>query len=312
MAFGIIRARNLSAGDIGTTDKHNARKYSTPEEYPKNIKINHPYYADYRRENHEDYLGKNETTLQESLDFRLKKNNVKGIRKNSNLGIEYVCTINDKKAWDKYSFSGFVANTQTWLEDRHGKNSVIATYSHEDESNPHVHFVVVPLVKKEINWKNKNGQGVRTETRLNTREFTGGRDKLRALQDDYFSHLSERYGVGEDNKLGVPLYRGTRVEHQFREYSQQTNDEIGVLRNELANLTEELAISKKQFEIDLKQADFKQKEIDFNNKIKIDNDKTRKNWGQKGLRDNPVIFHTEKEHQNAEKREVKKSRRFRL
>ena len=39
MAFGIVRARNLSAGDISGTDKHNARRYLSEKEYPENIKI---------------------------------------------------------------------------------------------------------------------------------------------------------------------------------------------------------------------------------------------------------------------------------
>ena len=302
MGFGIIRARNLSAGDISGTDKHNARRYSSEKEYPENIKAGGQNSTTYQTEKHEDYLYKNEINLQEALDIRLKENNVKGIRKNSNLAIEYVCTINDQKAWEKYNFSGFVSNTQKWLEDRHGKDSVIATYSHEDESNPHVHFVVVPLEEKEVKWKNKKSQGVRTETRLNTRKFTGGRDKLRGLQDDYYNHLVQRYGAGKDNKFGVPLYRGTKASEQFQEYSQQTDHKIGALRNELRNIDDDVLRKKKELEIAKKQAELKQKQFDFDNKSKRKNEYNRKNWQNKGTRDNPTIFHTEKEPSKKEKK----------
>ena len=299
MGFGIIRARNLSAGAISRTDKHNARWYSSEKEYPENIKIKGKNDTKYQTEQHEDYLLKNEITLQEALDIRLKENNVKGIRKNSNLAIEDVCTINDKKAWERCFFSGFVSNTQTWLEDRQGKNSIIATYSHLDESNPHVHFVVAPLVTKQVKWKNKKGQGVRTETRLNTREHTGGRKKLSKLQDDYYSHLIQRYGAGENNELGVPLYRGTLASEQFIAYSQQTDHEIGALRNQLENINSEVLQREKEFKIIRKQAEFKERQRTFESQNKKRNEYNRKNWQNKGVKDNLTIFHTQ------EKKETK-------
>lgn len=292
MAFGIIRARNLSAGDIASTDKHNARRYSSEKEYPENIKVDGRNEALYQTEKHEDYLYKDEITLQEALDIRLKENNVKGIRKNSNVAIEYVCTINDKKAWNAYSFEGYVSNTQTWIEDRHGKNSVIATYKHEDESNPHVHFVVVPLEEKVVKWKNKQGSGERKETRLNTRDFTGGRDKLRGLQDDYFQHLGDRYGL-QGEKLGVPLFRGTKVEFQHKEYSNQTDHELGVLRDELSQTNDQVLKLGIELEIARKNAEKLKKEGAYQNEIKKSQEYKRKNWQNKGVRDNQTIFHTE-------------------
>ena len=201
MAFGLIRARNLSAADISSTDIHNARRYETKEQYPVNVPLEKRNDAfiktEYILENHEDYLGKRETTLAEAIEERLKINEVKGIKSNSNLAIEYVVGINDKKAWDNYNFDGFVSNTKQWLERRHGKDSVVAVYSHLDESNPHAHIIVVPIEKKIVKWKNTKGSGERTESRLNTRDYTGGREKLRGLQNDYFEHLTQRYDGGK-------------------------------------------------------------------------------------------------------------------
>ena len=37
MAFGLIRVRNLAAADIASTDKHNARRYTSKEHYPDNV-----------------------------------------------------------------------------------------------------------------------------------------------------------------------------------------------------------------------------------------------------------------------------------
>jgi hypothetical protein len=164
MAFGLIRVRNLAAADIASTDKHNARRYASIEKYPDNVpmeKRNDDFInVKYESASNSEYLNKTETDLAQVIDERLKINQVKGIKSNSNLAIEYVIGINDLKAWDNYEFSGFVSNSKKWLEDRHGKNSVVAIYSHLDESNPHAHIIVVPIEKKIIKWKNTNGETI--------------------------------------------------------------------------------------------------------------------------------------------------------
>jgi hypothetical protein len=300
MAFGLIRARNLSAADICSTDIHNARRYETKEQYPPNVPLEKRddrfIKTEYVLENHEDYLGKKETTLAEAIEGRLKINDVKGIRKNSNLAIEYVIGINDKKAWDNYSFDGFVNQISQWLEERHGLNSVVAVYSHDDESNPHAHIVVVPVEEKTVKWKNQQGSGERIEKRLNTRDFTGGREKLRDLQNDYFEYLTKRFDGGK--KLGLELFRGTLVENQAKEYVERTNHEIGELRSVLANLSDKNAknivlsqINGKEVEIALKQIELKKEENRRSGE--------RKGlWKLKGIKDNQDIFHSKTEREN--------------
>lgn len=289
MAFGIIRARNLSAGDISSTDKHNARKYESREEFPENIDPEGKRYEVYLMQGSE-FLDEQQRSLENVVRSRIAEQNVRGIKSNSNLAIEYVATINDKKAWEHYSPSGFFSNVSQWLEERHGKESVVAIYEHYDESNPHAHFVVVPVAEKKIKWKNSKGSGERTEKHLNTRDFTGGREKLRALQDDFFKHLS---GYGE--KLGVPIYRGTLVENQKREYIQQTVAEIGKLRAKLSDMANEVEKARLNHEILQKQEQAALNEAELKN---IESGKFRggRNWAAKGTRDNPSseIFHTPK------------------
>jgi len=287
MAFGIIRARNLRAGDIASTDKHNARKYDKVEDFPSNIDPKGDRHEVYLKPE-SDFLYKHETNLEEVIQERIRDEGVKGIRSNSNLAIEYVATINDKKAWDHYNPSGFFANTSKWLEERHGKGSVIAMYEHYDESNPHAHFIVVPIAEKNIKWKNSKGEGERKEKHLNTRDFTGGRDKLRALQDDFFTHLTEFYG----KKLGVPIYRGTLVEHQTKQYIEQTVAEIGKLRDKLRGITNE------QDKVEVYREILKKQEEKILNEVKLKNlengkFKSGRNWENKGTRDNPKgdLFH---------------------
>lgn len=306
MAFGLIRARNLSAADISSTDIHNARRYDNKQQYPPNVPLEKRddffIKTDYIFENKETYLRKEETTLAEAIEERLKIHEVKGIKSNSNLAIEYVVGINDKKAWDNYFFSGFVSNTKQWLEERHGKDSVVAVYSHLDESNPHAHIIVVPIEKKIVKWKNTKGSGERTENRLNTRDYTGGREKLRGLQNDYFEHLTKRYAGGK--KLGLELFRGTLVENQTKKYIEQTNHEIGELRTVLASLNNDIAKNIVRGQILEKQRILALKGVDLKKEEDRRNSENKNLWKLKGTKDNPSIFHgkTSAEEKSGEKK----------
>jgi hypothetical protein len=295
MAFGLIRVRNLSAADISSTDKHNARRYETKEQYPDNVPFEkrEDKFIDvqYLEGQKSEYLHKEESNLNKAINKRLEEKQVKGIKSNSNIAIEYVVGISDVKAWNYYEFSGFLSNTKKWLEDRHGIGSVVAIYSHQDESNPHAHIVVVPIETKTIKWKNKHGSGEREENRLNTRDYTGGREKLRELQNDWFKHLTQRYKGGKS--FGLELFRGTLVENQLKQYVQQTNHEIGELRTIYSNLTNEI-------DKDTLRARILEKERFMAlNQIKLKEEEDRKQnqkkdlWKLKGTKDNPDIFHGE-------------------
>lgn len=226
MAFGICRVRNLKMGDLASTDQHNFRLYESVEDYPPNIDPEKKFSARYILEDEADFSYPGETSLQDAVQFRLDKKNVKGVRKNSRVALEYILTINDQTAWENYSPSGFFSSAEKWIEDRHGKGSVVHVAEHYDESNPHMHIVVVPVIEKEVRYKNRFGEGTRTEVRLNTSDFTDGRDKLRQLQDDY-----HKFVKGFEEKMGVEFFRGTLVENQTREYVQQTDHRIGKVRS---------------------------------------------------------------------------------
>tara|TARA_R110000850_G_C9991609_1_gene467093 strand:- start:2748 stop:3668 length:921 start_codon:yes stop_codon:yes gene_type:complete len=293
MAFGIIRARNLQSGDLASTDLHNARRYESAEHYPKNIDPKREIDANFLLPN-SDYLDKSQTTLAQAVQARIEAEGVTGIRKNTNVAIEYVATINDQRAWQQYTPAAFFANTQKWLEKRHGKGSVVAVFEHYDESNPHAHFVVVPIIEKSVKWKNRRGEGERTEKRLNVRDHTGGPDKLRDLQNGYFRHLVETYGAGKNNKLGVPIYRGTLVENQTREYIEATDVRIGRLRAQLATISNSEARKSLEEQINFRVAEKAVKEAKLSH-IEQQKAEKGKKWAFKGTKDNPDIFHGQKE-----------------
>jgi hypothetical protein len=234
MAYGLIRVRRISMDDISSTEKHNFRLYENENDMPKNINKTD---SDFGFTGSYVYLGNEERepekgSLKKVIEDKIKLENVKGIRKNSSVALEYSLGINDMKVWENYSPKGFFANATKWIEERHGKGSVVAVSHHFDESNPHAHIIVVPTKEKEVKWKNKNGKGVRTEVRLNTREFTSQKKDLSKLQDDY-----HKFVKGFEMKMGVEFYRGTKAEHQLKIYSDLTDHKLGELRAKRSDLS---------------------------------------------------------------------------
>ena len=215
---------------------------------PANIKVSQ---LDNTNESFGIEEGTEKRKLAEVINQRLKNHQIK-LKKNQNCAIEFVVGASSD-FWDKYSPIGHFANTKTWLEERYGEGSVVAKREHYDELNPHCHFIVVPIVDKEIKWKNRNGSGSRIESRMSIREITGGREKLRLLQDDYFAFIAP-YGA----KYGIEFKRGNlKAKNTLDQYTKHTNYELGEIRLKLASIKDEkekltllLGLSEKVSEIE--------------------------------------------------------------
>lgn len=231
MAFGLIRVRELSAREIGSADIHNARKYDElGMETPSNIKQeksgnNHVFYGT-------PYDGATEGNLNDFVNKRIKEANCK-VKSNSVKALEFVVGASPE-FYDVYSPSGHFSNCYNWLADRYGRENIVAHYDHYDESNPHAHFIVVPIVSKEIKWKNAKGEGKKLENRLCARDLTGTKEKLSQLQTDYYEFIKD-FG-----RNGVEFYRGTKASNQLKHYTQKTSAELGYLRSDLKQIEREL------------------------------------------------------------------------
>lgn len=246
MAFGYIRLRNLNPSKIEGTEKHNERIYPDGK-VPKNInseetKWNGKEYFLSWTEDQKKFSqhAPEEMTLAQVIDHRLNQHNIK-LKSNQNCAIEFVVGAS-KDFWEKYTPDGHFSNCHKFLENKYGKGSVVAKSSHLDETNPHCHFIVVPIQEKEIKWKNRSGLGSRKESRLAIREATGGREKLRTLQDDYFKFI-EPYG----RRFGVEFKRGKLKERGERDkYIKYTNHELTEFTTQLNAITSDLSNAKEK------------------------------------------------------------------
>lgn len=230
MAFGIIRVREISASEVGATDIHNGRKY---EEYgikaPDNLDGTDNHSTFYLTNGFE----RDNCNLKDVIDSRIEEAGCK-VKSNSVVALEFVVSAS-KEFFEKYSASGHFSNCHKWLEDRYGMDNVVAMYTHNDETTPHAHFIVVPIVEKSVKWKNQKGEGEKIESRLCARDLTGNKEKLENLQDDYFTFI-KKFG----DSCGVPFYRGTKASNQLKEYTKKTDHTLGKLRYVMEALEEKI------------------------------------------------------------------------
>jgi hypothetical protein len=240
MAYAQIRVKSLDTGSISATDIHNARKYEDIG-LPVPANIN----SEFSRQNSYRYFdedNESELSLKQLINKREKDMNVKAIRKNSIHAIELVVSVSDKQFFegDKkaniggYSPEGFASVVQQeFLNKMLGSTNVIARYIHHDESKPHVHFVVTPIIEKKVHWKNQRSEGTRIENRLDAQNFIGGKEKLRELQQSFYEFCKQRF------QNYAEFYRGIKAEEQKKEYIQRVNYKLGQYRAKLASLTNE-------------------------------------------------------------------------
>lgn len=283
MAYAQIRVKSLNAGDIRNTEIHNSRLYENLGiDVPDNIDMllsekNRVMVFD------DDIKECGSLSLQEAINKREKNIQVMGIKKNSIHALEIVVSVSDinffesERNPERYSAEAFADKVQTFfLNPMFGADNVIASYVHKDESKPHAHFIVLPCVEKEIRWKNKTGEGKRKEMRLDAQKYIGGKDKLRQLQQSFFEFCQK---LESNSGREIRFYRGTLAEYQTREYTQQTNAEIGKLRTELSEIKTEAERKEIIAKIERKQSEFEKEISRLNEKqAKVEADRNRPSY----------------------------------
>lgn len=151
-------------------------------------------------------------------------------RKNSVVALEYVVSASREYFANCEDPAAFLKDAARFVVQKHGKSNVISINFHFDEGNPHAHIIVLPITSKRVKWKNKHGEGERLEQRLCARDFTGGKELLRKLQQEYYEFCT-KYNTDK-----VTFYRGTKAEEQLKNYTKRTNHLLNTIRNVIENV----------------------------------------------------------------------------
>ena len=209
MSFAILRTAKLkSFGEIGGSLSHNYRDRPTPNANPQQTPQN-----EHSLKNAESVM----TAIKEKLPEKRRKDAV--------LCVEYLITASpDWIGWNKLDEQKYFSDAKKWLEDKHGKDNVIATTIHRDESTPHMIAYVVPLV----------------EGKLNAKKFLGGRQKLSDMQTDFAKSVGEPLGL-------VRGLEGSKAEHQtIKRYYTNIDTAVKMLPDVSIDLPEKKLLESKE------------------------------------------------------------------
>ena len=209
MSFAILRTAKLkSFGEIGGSLSHNYRNRSTPNADPQLTQKN-----EHSLKNAESVM----TAIKEKLPEKRRKDAV--------LCVEYLITASpDWIGWNKLDEQKYFSDAKKWLEDKHGKDNVIATTIHRDESTPHMIAYVVPLV----------------DGKLNAKKFLGGRQKLSDMQTDFAKSVGEPLGL-------VRGLEGSKAEHQtIKQYYSNINTAVKISPDIVLDVPEKRLLESKE------------------------------------------------------------------
>lgn len=133
-------------------------------------------------------------------------------RKDAVLAVEYVMTASPEW-WNEATprqQAEFFARSEQWLENKYGKDRVVAAVVHRDEAAPHLSAFVVPLTQ---------------DGRLSAKEFIGGRSKMRDDQSTYAESV-KKLGL----ERGIEGSRATHqtVQHYYESINRGTRSQVSI------------------------------------------------------------------------------------
>ena len=189
MAYAIYRTAKLgSFGEIGGSLSHTYRTRNTPN-------------AD------ENKAHLNEHSLQTyNSCFEAIKNSIpEKRRKNAVLCIEHLITASpDWNGWGTKKEEEFFKKSLEFLNNKYGKENVIACSIHRDETTPHLIVYVVPIDEK-------GG--------LNAKKWLGGRSKLSQTQTDFANEVKN---LGLERGLENSKARHKTIKQFYAEIEKPT------------------------------------------------------------------------------------------
>ncbi|WP_130082503.1 MobV family relaxase, partial [Escherichia coli] len=126
--------------------------------------------------------------------------------------VEYVMTASPEW-WNEATprqQAEFFARSEQWLENKYGKDRVVAAVVHRDEATPHLSAFVVPLTK---------------DGRLSAKEFIGGRAKMRNDQTTYAESV-KMLGL----ERGIEGSRATHqtVQHYYESLNRGVRNQVSI------------------------------------------------------------------------------------
>lgn len=219
-----MRIKKLhSNSNVGGAISHHLRTRETDNADPELMKNNWFFPNDYPT----DQNGKTDKSVNADLQFRkdqqqkamamYKKRLPEKVRKNGVRAVEFMMTVSPEVMQRKdFNATKYLNACSNWAREKFGKENIFFIAYHRDETTPHVSLLLTPI--------DENGK-------LNARKFFGGRDKMSALQDDFYNSVGKEFGLDRGIK-------GSKAKHQtIKSYYEKQNQKD----QELEKLAEDIS-----------------------------------------------------------------------
>ncbi|TJN46595.1 plasmid recombination enzyme [Escherichia coli] len=195
--YAIMRCKKLTGmGSVASALQHCYRERETPNADAERTPENYCSVS----QSADEAMGK----LRELVPEKRRKDAV--------LAVEYVMTASPEW-WNEATprqQAEFFARSEQWLENKYGKDRVVAAVVHRDEATPHLSAFVVPLTQ---------------DGRLSAKEFIGGRSKMRDDQSTYAESV-KKLGL----ERGIEGSRATHqtVQHYYESINRGTRSQVSI------------------------------------------------------------------------------------
>ena len=166
-------------------------------------------------------------------------------RKDQVLALEYVITASPEffESGDRDKLKEWYKANVKFLKEKHPQG-LVSVAMHMDETSPHIHAVVVPVIHRTKTYKNKPP---REYYALSAKEFTGGKKVLADLQTEYNNAVKH---LGLKRGLRYSKAKHTAVNQLYRRIDdtiKKANENANNLEKEKEQFNEMPVFGKSQF-----------------------------------------------------------------
>jgi hypothetical protein len=163
-----------------------------------------------------------EMNIQQAVTRRLREAGVK-VQRNQNTLLMVMLSGSPEtmNAMGRGKLLDWAQDSLAWAQDTFGRDNVVSASLHVDEKTPHIHLIVVPLVKGESK-RTANKRRLKEEAGQKPKQYNinhdkwrlccsevfcagrGANNKLKQYHDSYYERVGQKYGLsrGVEGELG--------------------------------------------------------------------------------------------------------------
>lgn len=225
----IIRvAKHSTIGGLAASGQHNFRERETQNADAERTPLNEVQGA----EETADLLNR-VSNLLPALQKKTLKDGTEVVskrRKDAVICLEYLITASPAHfgEWRESGNHGqdYFDDSIAWLEKKHGKQNVVCTTVHLDESTPHLCAYVVPITK---------------DGRLSAKDFVGGRKVLADLQTDFAERVGKKHNLERGELMSNAVHREPAHIASMTKERRRLEKQVKALEAEIERLTKSVS-----------------------------------------------------------------------